>query len=99
MYKSKLKFWHDQSILRKKLELGDKVLLYDSKLYLFQGKLQSCWTGPFVVKIVFPHRAIEIMYLKDRNEFKVNSQRLKPFLDNFPHESEDIQLGDPNSTS
>ena len=29
--KSKLKFWHDQSILRKKLEPGDKVHLYDSK--------------------------------------------------------------------
>ena len=36
---------------------------------------------------------------KDDNEFKVNGQRLKLFLENFPQELEDIQLGDPDSTS
>ena len=89
-YKSKLKFWHDQPILRKKLELGDKVLLYDSKLYLFQGKLRSCWIGPFIVKIVFPHRAIENVDPKDGNGFKVNGQRLKPFLEGYAPEYKDI---------
>ena len=71
-YKSKLKFPHNQTILRKKLESGDKVLLYDSRLHLFQGKLWSRWTGPFIVKIVFPHGAIEIVDPKDGYEFKVN---------------------------
>ena len=99
MYKSKLKFRHDQSILRKKLESGDKVLLYDSKLHLFQGKLRSRWTGPFIVKIVFPHETIEIMDPKDGNEFKVNEQRLKPFLEVYALEYKDIQLGDTDSSS
>jgi len=39
---------------------GQKVLLYDSRLHLFQGKLRSRWTGPSVIVRVFPHRAIEI---------------------------------------
>ena len=38
----------------------------------------------FVVKIVFPHGAIEISDTKNRNDFKVNDQRLKPFLESVP---------------
>ena len=38
--KDKLKKWHDQNITRKNFSQGDKVLLYDSKLHLFPGKLK-----------------------------------------------------------
>ena len=47
--KDKLKKWHDQLITRKNFSQGDQVLLYDSKLHLFPGKLKSRWTGPFIV--------------------------------------------------
>ena len=46
--KDKLKKWHDQPIARKNFKQGDQVLLYDSKLHLFQGKLKSRWTGPLI---------------------------------------------------
>ena len=98
-YKAKLKLRHDQSILQKKLESGDKVLLYDSRLHLFQWKLRLRWTGPFIIKTVYPHRAVEIVDPKDGHEFKVNGQRLKLFLEGYAHEEEDIQLGDPNLTT
>ena len=39
--KDRLKKWHDQLIARKNFEQGDQVLLYDSKLHLFPGKLKS----------------------------------------------------------
>ena len=39
--KDKQKKWHDQLITRKTLNQGDQVLLYDSKLHLFPGKLKS----------------------------------------------------------
>ena len=39
--KDKLKKWHDQLIARKNFKKGDQVLLYDSKLHLFPGKLKS----------------------------------------------------------
>ena len=38
--KDKLKKWHDQLIARKHFKQGDQVLLYDSKLHLFPGKLK-----------------------------------------------------------
>ena len=48
--KEKSKKWHDQMITRKNFNEGDQVLLYDSKLHLFSGKLKSLWTGPFIVQ-------------------------------------------------
>ena len=39
--KDRLKKWHDQIITRKTFKHGDQVLLYDSKLHLFPGKLKS----------------------------------------------------------
>ena len=85
--------------MRKKLESGNKVLLYDSRLHLFQEKLRSRWTGPFIIKTVFPHRAVEIIDPKYGHEFKVNGQRLKPFLEAYAPEAKDIQLGDPEHSS
>ena len=39
--KDRLKKWHDQIIGLKTYKHGDQVLLYDSKLHLFSGKLKS----------------------------------------------------------
>ena len=38
--KDGLKKWYDQLIARKNFKQGDQVLLYDSKLHLFPGKLK-----------------------------------------------------------
>ena len=59
-YKDRMKRVHDKNILRKSFELGQKVLLYNSCLHLFPGKLQSRWTGPFIIRIVYLHGVIEI---------------------------------------
>ena len=40
IYKDKTKKWHDQKIMRKEFRVGDKVLLYNSRLKLFPGKLK-----------------------------------------------------------
>ena len=82
-YKAKLEFRHDKTILIKKLEPFDKVLLYDSKLHLFAGKLKSHWIGPFIIKTIFPHGVVEIVDPKNGCNFKVNEKHLKPFLDDF----------------
>ena len=39
IYKAKTKAWHDKNILRKEFQPGDKVLLFQSRLKLFVGKL------------------------------------------------------------
>ena len=49
IYKDKTKKWHDQKILRKEFKAGEQVLLYNSKLKLFPGKLKSRWSGPYTL--------------------------------------------------
>ncbi|XP_062114777.1 uncharacterized protein LOC133826247 [Humulus lupulus] len=41
IYKEKSKAFHDKRIIRKDFQSGDKVLLFNSRLKLFPGKLKS----------------------------------------------------------
>ena len=59
IYKEKTKVWHDKGLNRKEFEPGQQVLLFNSRLKLFLGKLKSRWTGPYTVVKVFPYRAVE----------------------------------------
>ncbi|KAL5559991.1 hypothetical protein UlMin_036202 [Ulmus minor] len=93
-YKDQMKKIHDKNILRKSFFSGQKVLLYNSRLHLFPGKLHSRWSGPFLVRTIFPHGAVEIENPKNSDVFKVNGQRLKPFLESRAPEVEDILLED-----
>ena len=53
IYKDKNKKWHDQKILRKEFIVGELVLLYNSRLKLFLGKLKSRWSGLYTVASLF----------------------------------------------
>ena len=79
IYKEKTKKWHDQKILRKVLRVGELVLLYNSKLKLFLGKLKSRWSGPYTVIAVTPFGVVTLN-TNYEDEFKVNGQRLKHYL-------------------
>ena len=72
IYKEKTKAWHDNHIMRKEFKAGQKVLLFNSQLKLFPGKLKSRWSGPFTVTQVFSHGGAEIMHL-EKGTFKVNT--------------------------
>ncbi|KAJ9535626.1 hypothetical protein OSB04_un001232 [Centaurea solstitialis] len=82
VFKDKTKRWHDNRILRRKFREGDLVLLYDSRLKLFPGKLRSRWSGPFTVVRVFPYGAVEVAC--ESRTFKVNGQRLKHYRAGTP---------------
>jgi hypothetical protein len=58
--------------------------------------MKSRWTDPFIIQSVFPHGVIEIKDPKNDNTFKVNRQRLKPFLELRSREVETTLLEDPN---
>ena len=79
LYKEKTKRLHDKHIMRRDFEEGQKVLLFNSQLRFFPGKLRSWWSGPYLVKRVFPHGAVEIKN-KEGHSFKVNGQRLKTYV-------------------
>ena len=72
--------FHDKAILRKTFTPSQKVLLYNSRLHLFLSKLRSRWIAPYIVKEDFSYGAIVIENLSNGLIFKVNRQRLKPFL-------------------
>lgn len=85
IYKERTKRWHDKHIVPKEFHEGDLVLLFNSRLRLFPGKLRSRWSGPFQVRKVHPHGAIEI-WSEETGQFKVNGQRLKKYIIGGPFE-------------
>jgi len=88
MHKEITKLFHDRHIHIKEFFPGQKVLLYDIRLHPFPGRLRSCWTDPFIIFDVFSHCAIVIQDLTRGMHFKVNGQRLKPFLEPSAKERE-----------
>ncbi|XP_073035295.1 uncharacterized protein [Primulina eburnea] len=92
IYKEQTKKWHDKLIVRKELKPGQQVLLFNSRLKLFPGKLKSRWSGPFSVETVYTHGAIELK-CSDGRTFKVNGQRVKPYYGNEVRHLDNIPLG------
>ena len=61
VYKERTKAFHDKRITKKTFTAGDHVLLFNSKLKLFPGKLKSRWTCPFHIKEVLPYGAVTLL--------------------------------------
>ncbi|KAL6281817.1 hypothetical protein ACE6H2_012746 [Prunus campanulata] len=96
IYKERTKKWHDQHILRREFYIGQQVLLFNSRLKLFPGKLRTRWSGPFTVVQVFPYGTIEIRDHTTDTTFKVNGQRLKPYLSaSFERNTNVVALASP----
>ncbi|XP_049375525.1 uncharacterized protein LOC125840601 [Solanum verrucosum] len=79
LYKERMKLYHDKHIEKRSFTPGDLVLLFNSRLRMFPGKLRSKWFGPFKVTQVFQYGAIELENDKDER-FKGNGQRIKAYL-------------------
>ena len=59
-YLKKIKRWHDKNIQKREFNVGDYVLLYNSSLRFFAGKLLSKWEGPYISEEVYHSGAIKI---------------------------------------
>nr|GFA97978.1 reverse transcriptase domain-containing protein [Tanacetum cinerariifolium] len=79
IYKERLKKLHDSKIKNRIFNVGDQVLLFNSRLKIFSGKLKTCWSGPFTITRVFPYDAIELSQ-PDGLNFKVNGHRVKHYF-------------------
>ncbi|CAA7054032.1 unnamed protein product [Microthlaspi erraticum] len=89
IYKEKTKALHDRKIVPKSFAANDQVLLFNSRLKLFPGKLRSRWSGPFKIKEVKPYGAV-VLWDPSGGDFTVNGQRLKPYLANSEKGIEEI---------
>nr|GEX69803.1 reverse transcriptase domain-containing protein [Tanacetum cinerariifolium] len=79
IYKEKTKRIHDSKFKNRVFNIGDKVLLFNSRLKIFSGKLKSRWSGPFTISQVFPDGTVELSQ-PDGPNFKVNGHRLKHYF-------------------
>ena len=68
--------------------MGDKVLLYRSRLRFFAGKVLSKWEGPFIVEEVYRSGAIKINSLDGDKPQVVNGQRPKHYISGDPLEKD-----------
>nr|GEU79710.1 reverse transcriptase domain-containing protein [Tanacetum cinerariifolium] len=79
IYKEKTKKLHDSMIQNRIFNVGDQVLLFNSRLKIFSGKLKTRWSGPFTITQVFPYGTIELSQPEGPN-FKVNGHRVKHYF-------------------
>nr|GFC50860.1 reverse transcriptase domain-containing protein [Tanacetum cinerariifolium] len=77
--KERTKKLHDSKIKNRIFNVGDQVLLFNSRLKIFYGKLKTRWSGPFTITRVFPYSTIELSQPNGPN-FKVNGHRVKHYF-------------------
>nr|GFA99660.1 reverse transcriptase domain-containing protein [Tanacetum cinerariifolium] len=80
IYKEKTKKIHDSKIKNRIFNVGDWVLLFNSHLKIFLGKLKTHWSRPFTITKVFPYETVELSQ-PDGPNFKVNGHRVKHYFE------------------
>nr|GEU36229.1 DNA-directed DNA polymerase [Tanacetum cinerariifolium] len=69
---------HDSKIKNRLFNVGDQVLLFNSRLKNFSRKLKTRWSGPFTKTEVYPYGTAKLAHADGLN-FKVNCHRLKHY--------------------
>nr|GEV77950.1 reverse transcriptase domain-containing protein [Tanacetum cinerariifolium] len=82
IYKKKTKRIHDSKIKDRVFKVGDRDLLFNSRLKIFLGKLKTHGSGPFTITQVFPYGTVELSQTDGPN-FKVNSHRIKHYFGEY----------------
>nr|GEX08167.1 reverse transcriptase domain-containing protein [Tanacetum cinerariifolium] len=92
IYKERRKKHHDSKIKNRIFNVGDQVLLFNSRLRIFSGKIKSRWSGPFTITEVYPYGTAKLSHADGLN-FKINCHRLKHYYggDVPPMEISDFQ--------
>nr|GEW41493.1 reverse transcriptase domain-containing protein [Tanacetum cinerariifolium] len=79
IYKERTKNLHDSKIKNRIFNVGDQVLLFNSRLKIFSRKLKTHWSGPFTITQVFPYGTVELSQPNGPN-FKVNGHCMKHYF-------------------
>nr|GFA11534.1 reverse transcriptase domain-containing protein [Tanacetum cinerariifolium] len=92
IYKERTKKLQNEKIKNRIFNIGDQVLLFNSRLKIFSGKLKSRWSGPFTIFEIYPYGTVKLVH-PDGCNFKVNYHRLKHYHggDPPPMEIPDVQ--------
>ena len=95
IYKEKTKVWYDKHIMRKKFESGQLVILFNSRLKFFPGKLKLRLSGPVIITKVFPYGSVKLSHPEGGN-FKANGKCLKPYFRGEIERSKSITILKPS---
>ena len=80
--KEQHKAWHDRNIKRKWFQLGNLVLMYDSKFLKHPRKLEMHWMGPYRIEHITYARVVKLSNLDgELREGMVNANLLRPYSD------------------
>ncbi|RVW19094.1 Retrovirus-related Pol polyprotein from transposon 17.6 [Vitis vinifera] len=92
--KQRMKRWHDQLISNK--EFGkDKESYSMIKAPYLSWEAQVKVDRPFIIHQVHLNGVVELLNSNSTDTFKVNGHRLKPFIEPFKQENEEINLLEP----
>nr|GEY25793.1 reverse transcriptase domain-containing protein [Tanacetum cinerariifolium] len=92
IYKERTKKLHDAKIKNRIFNVGDQVLLFNSRLKIFSGKLKSRWSFPFTISKIYLYGTAKLTH-SDGSNFKVNFHCLKHY-----HGGDPPQLEIPDET-
>nr|GEY89330.1 reverse transcriptase domain-containing protein [Tanacetum cinerariifolium] len=89
IYKEKKKRIHNSKIKNRVFNVGDQVLLFNSRLKIFSGKLKTRWSGPFTIAKFFPYGTVELSQANGPNfkklleDLHIVNEELVEYI-NFP---------------
>ncbi|GJR55870.1 reverse transcriptase domain-containing protein [Tanacetum coccineum] len=90
IYKEKTKRIHESKIKNRVFNVGDQILVFNSRLKMFSGKLKSRWSEPFTIAHVFPYGTVELSQNSEPN-FKVmdiqEKDKNRSQIDKIEHEN------------
>nr|GEW34440.1 reverse transcriptase domain-containing protein [Tanacetum cinerariifolium] len=66
-YGERAKKLHDSKIKNRIFNVGDQVLLFNSRLKIFSGKLKICWSGAFTLTEVYPYGTAKLSHTDGLN--------------------------------
>ena len=80
LYKQKVKIYHDKKLLMRNFQPGQQLLLFNSRLRLFLGKLKSKWSRPFIMNEVKPYGVVVLEDPTTKRTWTTNGSRIKHCL-------------------
>ncbi|KAH9801445.1 hypothetical protein KPL71_001039 [Citrus sinensis] len=71
---------------------GQLVLLHNTRLRLFPGKLKSRWSCPFKLLKSYPRGAVDLLDEQTGHQFKVNGHRVKHYIHPAAEGSKEFEI-------